>query len=131
MDCRAKADLPEHLAGAGIETRRVTIHESRKRDLSRRVDRVDCVGPARRRFHAPTLVPAYAATNPVSTWAEINQTLVSDLAAGGFIAQHRNVVLVGGTGTGKTHLAIAIVRSCIRSGARGRWRRFLTSLMWD
>jgi DNA replication protein DnaC len=51
----------------------------------------------------------------------INQTLVSDLAAGGFIAQHRNVVLVGGTGTGKTHLAIAIVRSCIRSGARGRF----------
>jgi DNA replication protein DnaC len=29
-------------------------------------------------------------------------------------------VLVGGTGTGKTHLAIAIARSCIRSGARGR-----------
>ncbi len=26
-----------------------------------------------------------------------------DLAAGGFIAQQRNVVLVGGTGTGKTH----------------------------
>jgi flagellar biosynthesis GTPase FlhF len=25
---------------------------------------------------------------------------------GGFIAQHRNVVLVGGTGTGKTHLAM-------------------------
>src|ERR1700746_511719 len=51
----------------------------------------------------------------------INQTPVSDLAAGAFIAQHRNVVLVGGTGTGKTHLAIAIVRSCIRSGARGRF----------
>jgi hypothetical protein len=30
-------------------------------------------------------------------------------------------VLVGGTGTGKTHLAIAIARSCIRSGARGRF----------
>jgi hypothetical protein len=26
-----------------------------------------------------------------------------------------------GTGTGKTHLAIAIARSCIRSGARGRF----------
>lgn len=31
----------------------------------------------------------------------INQTLVNDLAGGGFIAQQRNVVLVGGTGTGK------------------------------
>jgi DNA replication protein DnaC len=30
-------------------------------------------------------------------------------------------VLVGGTGTGKTHLAIAIARSCMRSGSRGRF----------
>ena len=51
----------------------------------------------------------------------INQTLLNDLAGGGFIAQQRNAVLVGGTGTGKTHLAIAIARSCIRSGARGRF----------
>jgi DNA replication protein DnaC len=51
----------------------------------------------------------------------INETLVNDLAAGGFIAQQRNAVLVGGTGTGKTHLAIAIARSCIRAGARGRF----------
>jgi DNA replication protein DnaC len=51
----------------------------------------------------------------------INETLVRDLATGGFIAQQRNVVLAGGTGTGKTHLAIAIARSCIRAGARGRF----------
>jgi len=51
----------------------------------------------------------------------INQTLVRDLAGGGFLAQQRNAVLVGGTGTGKTHLAIAIARSCIRVGARGRF----------
>src|SRR3979490_1795859 len=49
----------------------------------------------------------------------INQTLVNDLAAGGFIAQQRNAVLVGGTGTGKTHLAIPISPPCIRSDARG------------
>ena len=51
----------------------------------------------------------------------INEALVRDLAGGGFIAQQRNVVLVGGTGTGKTHLAIAIARSCIRAGSRGRF----------
>ena len=51
----------------------------------------------------------------------INQTLVNDLASGGFIAQQRNAVLVGGTGTGKTHLALAIARSCIRSGTHGRF----------
>jgi DNA replication protein DnaC len=51
----------------------------------------------------------------------INETLVHDLAGGTFLAQQRNAVLVGGTGTGKTHLAIAIARSCIRGGARGRF----------
>jgi DNA replication protein DnaC len=51
----------------------------------------------------------------------INGALVRDLAGGGFIAQQRNVVLVGGTGAGKTHLAIAIARSCIRAGSRGRF----------
>jgi DNA replication protein DnaC len=51
----------------------------------------------------------------------INETLVRDLARGEFLAQQRNLVLVGGTGTGKTHLAIAIARACIRDGARGRF----------
>jgi DNA replication protein DnaC len=62
--------------------------------------------------------------------ADINETLVRDLAAGGFIEHQRvatkvrvprNVVLVGGAGTGKTHAAIAIARACIRRGARGRF----------
>jgi DNA replication protein DnaC len=53
--------------------------------------------------------------------ADINETLVRDLAAGGFIEHQRNVVLIGGTGTGKTHAAIAIARACIRRGARGRF----------
>ena len=51
----------------------------------------------------------------------INETLVRDLIGGNFLAHQRNVVLVGGTGTGKSHLAIAIARACIRDGARGRF----------
>jgi DNA replication protein DnaC len=51
----------------------------------------------------------------------INEMLVRDLAGGEFLAHERNVVLVGGTGTGKTHLAIAIARACLRDGKRGRF----------
>ena len=51
----------------------------------------------------------------------INETLVRDLAGGGFLAQQRNLVLIGGTGTGKTHIAVGIARACIRGGARGRF----------
>lgn len=55
------------------------------------------------------------------TVSPVNETLVRSLAGAEFLAEQRNVVLVGGTGTGKSHLAIAIARGCIRSGARGRF----------
>jgi DNA replication protein DnaC len=51
----------------------------------------------------------------------VNERLIRDLAGGAFLAEQRNAVLVGGTGTGKSHLAIAIARACIRGGARGRF----------
>jgi DNA replication protein DnaC len=49
----------------------------------------------------------------------INEPLVRELATGGFLTEQRNAVL--GTGTGKSHLAIAIARASIRNGARGRF----------
>lgn len=55
------------------------------------------------------------------TGTPINEGLIRELAAGSFVADQRNVVLIGGTGTGKTHLAIAVARALIRSGTRGRF----------
>jgi len=49
------------------------------------------------------------------------KTLARTLASGDFLSEQRNAVLIGGTGTGKSHLAIAIARGCIRGGARGRF----------
>src|ERR1700720_163155 len=51
----------------------------------------------------------------------VNEMLVRELIGGNFLAHQRNVVLVGGTGTGKSHLAIAIARALIRDGKRGRF----------
>ncbi len=51
----------------------------------------------------------------------VNEPLIRELAAGGFLTHQRNAVLIGGTGTGKSHLAIAITRACIRDGARARF----------
>ena len=55
------------------------------------------------------------------TGTPINAGLVRELATGIFVADQRNVVMVGGTGTGKSHLAIAIARALIRNGTRGRF----------
>ena len=38
----------------------------------------------------------------------VNEPLVRDLATGAFLEGKRNLVLVGGTGSGKTHLSVAI-----------------------
>src|SRR5262247_1908706 len=46
----------------------------------------------------------------------INGELIAQLATGAFLDDKRNVVLIGGTGTGKTHIAIAIARNVIRAG---------------
>ena len=51
----------------------------------------------------------------------INAELVRDLGTGGFLEHQRNVVLIGGTGSGKSHLAIGIARNCIRGGAKARY----------
>lgn len=51
----------------------------------------------------------------------VNEALVRSLHQGQFLNTKSNVILVGGTGTGKTHLAIAIARQAIKNGKRGRF----------
>ena len=51
----------------------------------------------------------------------ISEMQVRSLYGGAFLADHTNVIMVGGTGTGKTHLAIAIARQSIRNGRKGRF----------
>ncbi|TLN25421.1 ATPase [bacterium] len=51
----------------------------------------------------------------------VDELQVRSLYEGRFLADTSNIILVGGTGTGKTHLAIAIARQAIKNGRRGRF----------
>jgi DNA replication protein DnaC len=52
---------------------------------------------------------------------KVNETQVRSLHEGRFLDTHSNIILIGGTGTGKTHLAIAVARHAIKNGKRGRF----------
>jgi DNA replication protein DnaC len=51
----------------------------------------------------------------------IDEGQVRELATGTFLDAKRNAIFIGGTGTGKTHLCIAVASAVIRSRARGRF----------
>jgi DNA replication protein DnaC len=51
----------------------------------------------------------------------VDEGLVRELATGNFLDGKRNIILIGGTGSGKTHLAIGIASAVIRTRARGRF----------
>ena len=51
----------------------------------------------------------------------VNEMQIRMLYDGSFIADHTNIIMVGGTGSGKTHLAIAIARQNIKQGIKARF----------
>jgi DNA replication protein DnaC len=51
----------------------------------------------------------------------VNEPQIRSLYQGNFLSTNSNIILIGGTGTGKSHLAIAIARQAIKDGKRGRF----------
>jgi DNA replication protein DnaC len=54
----------------------------------------------------------------------LNETLVRELLRGQYVADHENILIVGNSGTGKTHVATALAFSAC---AQGRRVRFVTA----
>src|SRR5262249_14397028 len=57
----------------------------------------------------------------------VNGELIAQLATGAFLDDKRNVVLVGGTGTGKSHSAIGLATNSIKAGRKARFYTSSTS----
>lgn len=51
----------------------------------------------------------------------VNETQIRSLHQDSYLQSGNNIILVGGTGTGKTHLAISMARQAIKNGKRGRF----------
>jgi DNA replication protein DnaC len=51
----------------------------------------------------------------------VNETQIRQLHTGEYLNSARNIVFVGGTGTGKTHLATALARQAVLQGKRVRF----------
>lgn len=51
----------------------------------------------------------------------VKETELETLHAGDFLSAKRNIIFVGGTGTGKTHLATAIAINCVQHGKKARF----------
>ena len=54
---------------------------------------------------------------------ELDRALIRQLATGRWIAEHRNVLITGATGVGKTYLACALGQHACRQGYRAIYRR--------
>lgn len=52
---------------------------------------------------------------------DVDKATVLALARGDFVRAHHNAVLVGNTGTGKTHLAVGLGLACLQVGYRVRF----------
>jgi len=51
----------------------------------------------------------------------VEEMVIRELYEGSFLLENRNIIFIGGTGTGKTHLSIAIASHSIRLGKRGKF----------
>ena len=109
----------DEVLAAGRKRRRIPeaiIEELLEAEVSERRARSIRYRMTQARFPVPKDLDGFEFEN-----TPIDETQIRTLYAGEFIEQQRNIVLVGGTGTGKTHLATAIAAQAVRNGFRAKF----------
>jgi DNA replication protein DnaC len=88
-----------------------------ERELERRAEKQE-----KRRLSLAHFPVAYSLdTFDFSALPQFNKTRVLELAQGGWIDEHHNVILVGDIGTGKTHVGSAVAAAACRGGKKVRF----------
>ena len=107
---RAAADNADHLAFL-LQVCELELIERERKAAERRLKAA--------RFPAAKVLDEFDfAARP-----SVNKPLILDLARGDYLARHENVLVVGPSGTGKTHLATALGMAACGQGMRVRfWR---------
>jgi DNA replication protein DnaC len=107
---RAAADNVDHL-GFLLQVVELELIERERKAADRRLKAA--------RFPAPKTLDGFDfAARP-----SVNKPLLLDLARGDYLAKRENVLFVGPSGTGKTHLATALGMAACAQGKRVRfWR---------
>lgn len=103
-------------AGFSQMTKEVVVEELTKAELSDRKTRSINYQMGIAKFPVPRNLDGFNFTE-----SEVKEEQIRGLYEGHFVDDKRNIVLVGGTGTGKSHLAIAISSQAVRNGLKARF----------
>ena len=60
--------------------------------------------------------------------ASVDENQIRSIYQGDFVEEHANLIFVGGTGTGKTHLAVAIAAQAIRNGNKSKFYNLVDNI---
>jgi DNA replication protein DnaC len=103
-------------AGFSQMTKEVVVEELTKAELSDRKTRSINYQMGIAKFPVPRNLDGFNFTE-----SEVKEEQIRGLYEGHFVDYKRNIILVGGTGTGKSHLAIAISSQAVRNGLKARF----------
>jgi len=103
-------------AGFSQMTKEVLLDELTRAELSDRKIRSINYQMGIAKFPVPRNLDGFNFTE-----SEVKEEQIRVLYEGHFIEERRNIVFVGGTGTGKSHLAIAIASEAVRKGLKARF----------
>src|SRR5580698_1675175 len=103
-------------AGFSQMTKEVLLDELTRAELSDRKIRSINYQMGIAKFPVPRNLDGFNFTE-----SEVKEEQIRVLYEGHFIEERRNIVFVGGTGTGKSHLAIAIASEAVRNGLKSRF----------